>query len=240
MPVKPIGRQNISEKVFEQLKGMISSGEWKPGDKIPAETELAETMGVSRVSIRAALQKLSSLGLVKRKQGRGTIVCDLSSGQQINGLVPMLVLMPPTIQAMNEYRMILECGAAELAAQRCDDNTIRRLEENLAEMEKLDITDEECAVVDVEFHNIIAAATQNPLIIKTQQVMRDSFLECMRTYKRLTDVRAGYYYHRKLIEALRNRDSFGARKIMEEHLRKNQVDLSRAMQAETDQPSKED
>ncbi len=236
MPVQSIERQNISEMVFEQIKEMISSGEWKPGDKIPAETELAETMGVSRVSIRAALQKLSSLGLIERKQGRGTIVCDLSNGQQINGLVPMLVLMPPTIMAMHEYRMILECGAVELAALRCDDNTIRRLEENLAVMERMNAADEDCAVVDVEFHNIIAEATQNPLIIKTQQVMRDSFLECMRTYKRLTDVRAGYYYHRNLIEALRNRDAFGARKIMEEHLKKNQIDLNRALKAEAGEP----
>ena len=239
MPVQSIERQNISEMVFEQIKEMISSGEWKPGDKIPAETELAETMGVSRVSIRAALQKLSGLGLIERKQGRGTIVCDLSNGQQINGLVPMLVLMPPTIMAMHEYRMILECGAAELAALRSDDSTIQRLEENLAVMERMNAADEDCAVVDVEFHNIIAEATQNPLIIKTQQVMRDSFLECMRTYKRLTDVRSGYYYHRNLIEALRNRDAFGARKTMEEHLKKNQIDLNRAMQAETGELPKE-
>lgn len=239
MPVQSIERHNVSEMAFEQIKDMISSGEWKPGDKIPAETELAETMGVSRVSIRAALQKLSSLGLIERKQGRGTIVCDLSNGQQINGLVPMLVLMPPTIQAMHEYRMILECGAVELAAVRCDDDIIRRLEENLAEMERLNAADEDCASVDVDFHNIIAEATQNPLIVKTQQVMRDSFLECMRTYKRLTDVRAGFYYHRNLIEALRNRDAFGARKIMEEHLRKNQIDLDRAMLAKTDELPRE-
>jgi GntR family transcriptional repressor for pyruvate dehydrogenase complex len=233
MPVQSIDRQNISEMVFEQLMALISSGEWKQGEKIPAETELAENMGVSRVSIRAALQKLSSLGLIERRQGRGTIVCDLASGQQINGLVPILVLMPPNIQSMNEYRLILECGAAELAALRCDDKIIKRLEDNLAEMERLNADNMDSASVDVDFHIIIAEATKNPLIIKTQQIMRDSFLECMRTYKRLTDVRAGFYYHRNLIEALRNRDAFGARKIMEEHLKKNQIDLDRAMQEQT-------
>jgi len=230
MPVQSIDRQNISEMVFEQLIALISSGEWKQGEKIPSETELAENMGVSRVSIRAALQKLSSLGLVERRQGHGTTVCDLASGQQINGLVPMLVLAPLNIQSMNEYRLILECGAAELAALRCDDKTIKRLEDNLAEMERLNADNMDSASVDVDFHIIIAEATKNPLIIKTQQIMRDSFLECMRTYKRLTDVRAGFYYHRNLIEALRNRDAFGARKVMEEHLKKNQIDLDRAMQ----------
>lgn len=230
MPVQSIDRQNISEMVFKQLMDLISSGEWKQGEKIPAETELAQTMGVSRVSIRAALQKLSSLGLIERKQGHGTIVCDLSSGQQINGLVPMLVLMPKSLQSMNEYRLILECGAAELAALRCDDQIIKRLEDNLAEMERLSAENKDSASVDVDFHFIIAEATQNPLIIKTHQIMRDSFLECMRAYKRLTDVSAGFYYHRNLIEALRNRDSFGARRIMEEHLKKNQTDIERAME----------
>ncbi|HML36759.1 MAG TPA: FadR/GntR family transcriptional regulator [Bacillota bacterium] len=229
MSLQSIDRQNISEMAFEQIKGMISSGEWKPGEKIPAETELAETMGVSRVTIRAALQKLASLGLIERKQGRGTIVCDPGNGQQINGLVSMLVLMPPTVKAMNEYRMILECGTAELAASRCDDEIIRRLEENLTEMERLRDINEDTAAVDVEFHTIIAEATRNPLIIKTMEVMRDSFMECMRTYKRLTDLQAGFYYHRHLIEALRNRDAFGARKLMEESLRKNQTDMDQAL-----------
>ncbi|HVI42056.1 MAG TPA: FadR/GntR family transcriptional regulator [Anaerovoracaceae bacterium] len=233
MTLQSIDRQNISEMAFEQIKGMIWSGEWKPGDKLPAETELAKTMGISRVTIRAALQKLSSLGLIERRQGSGTVVCDPGNGRQINGLVPMLVLMPPTIRAMNEYRMIFECGTAELAASRCDDEIIRRLEENLTEMELLRDANEDTAAVDVEFHYIIAEATQNPLIIKTMEVMKDSFMECMRTYKRLTDVQAGFYYHRHLIEALKNRDAFGARKLMEESLRKNQTDMDRAL-AETD------
>lgn len=230
MPIQSIERQNISEMVFEQLVDLISSGEWKQGEKIPAETELAETMGVSRVSIRAALQKLSSLGLIERKQGRGTIVCDLSSGQQINGLMPMLVLMPPDIKAMNEFRLILECGAAELAAVRCDDSLIKKLEYNLAEMERLNTENKETADVDVDFHFMIAEATQNPLIIKTQQIMRESFLECMHAYKRFTDVEAGFYYHRNLIAALRNKDAFSAKRIMEEHLKKNQTDMDRAIQ----------
>ena len=229
MPVQSIERHNISEMVFSQLLELISSGEWKPGDKIPAETELAETMGVSRVSIRAALQKLASLDLIERKQGRGTIVRNLQEGQQINGLVPTLVLAKPSLKSMNEFRMILECGAVELAALCRDDDVVPRLEENLQEMMRLGAEGSDCAEIDVDFHYIISEATKNPLIIKTQQVMRDSFLECMQIYKRITDRHTGYYYHAQLIEALRNRDAFGARKTMEEHLKKNQQDLELAI-----------
>ena len=64
MPIEPIKKSNVSEEVFEQMKTLISTGEWKAGEKIQSENDLAKTFGVSRVSIRAALGRLNALGLV--------------------------------------------------------------------------------------------------------------------------------------------------------------------------------
>lgn len=233
MPIETISHPNVAEMAFEQMKDLITSGEWKAGERIPPEIELAKMMGVSRVSIRAALQNLASLGIVTRQQGKGTVVCSMSGEQQINGLVSMLVLEPPDLQAMNEYRMILECGSAELAATRCDESVISKLRENLGEMKKLSESGEDTAEVDVEFHMLIAEATLNPMVIKTYEIMKKSFLSCMRVYKRIIDIRTGIYYHTKLIEALNNHDSFGAKRIMEEHLQKNESDIQRVVQEQT-------
>lgn len=228
MPIQSIERPNVSEIAFEQIKGLIAAGEWKPGERIPPEIELAKTMGVSRVSIRAALQKLSGLGIIERRQGKGTVVCSLSGEQQINGLVSMLVLEPPDLQAMNDFRMILECGAAELAAVRCTENDIKEMQKNLEKMQQMSETGEDTAEVDVDFHLLIAQATANPMVLKTYVVMRESFLSCMREYKKIIDIRTGLYYHTNIIAALRNHDAFSAKKIMQEHLQKNEIDIRNA------------
>ena len=56
MPLQGIKKQNIGDMVFEQLRSAIASGEWQCGDKLPSESELCNTLGVSRVSVRSALQ----------------------------------------------------------------------------------------------------------------------------------------------------------------------------------------
>lgn len=231
MPIQSIEHPNVSEMAFEQIKELISTGEWKPGDKIPPEIELAKMMGVSRVSIRAAMQKLVGLGIIERRQGKGTIVCNLAGEHQINGLVSMLVLDPPDLQAMNEFRMIIECGAAELAAKRCNDDTIVKLQKNLEMMKEKSRLGEDTAEIDVDFHMLIAQATDNPMVQRTYEVMRDSFLSCMTEYKKIIDIRMGVYFHTILIDALKCHDAAAAKRIMREHLQKNQTDIEKIVSA---------
>jgi len=226
MPIQSIGKQNISEKVFEQIKGLIISGEWKPGEKIPSEIQLAEIMNVSRVSIRSALQKFGSLGIITRQQGKGTIICDFSGQQQLNGLVPVLILNAPDLNSMSEYRIVFECGAVELAATRCKEHFLTKLSENLDQMTTLINEGQDSAEVDVGFHCLIGDATENPLIVRTFQIMKSAFLDSMREYKKLTEIHTGLYYHKKLLEALAHHDSYSARRIMEEHLESNKINAN--------------
>ena len=71
MALSTIRKRNISNEVYGRFMNAIASGEWAPGSKIPSENELASTLGVSRVSVRSALHKLTSLGLVESRQGEG-------------------------------------------------------------------------------------------------------------------------------------------------------------------------
>ena len=75
MGIKPIQRVHVGEQVFEQLKKLLIQGEWKQGEKIPSENELADMFGVSRITIRQALQKLSTLGLKMCIRDRSIFVC---------------------------------------------------------------------------------------------------------------------------------------------------------------------
>ena len=74
MAIQAIDRKKVSDEVFEQIKAMIASGNWKPGDKLPSEKELTELFGVSRVTIREALKKLASYNIIETSQGRGSFI----------------------------------------------------------------------------------------------------------------------------------------------------------------------
>src|SRR3546814_14386181 len=71
-----IPRERVADRIASELLRMISSGELAPGERLPGERQLADMMGVSRVSVRAALQQLKAQGLVTAVQGGGTRITD--------------------------------------------------------------------------------------------------------------------------------------------------------------------
>ena len=135
MPIEPIKKSNVSEEVFEQMKTLISTGEWKAGEKIQSENDLAKTFGVSRVSIRAALGRLNALGLVVSKQGEGTFVGEATIETCMNSLLPMLIIDHTQLMDVYEFRRIVDVGSARLAAQNADSDDLEALEKNLKDMD---------------------------------------------------------------------------------------------------------
>ncbi|MBO7709408.1 MAG: FadR family transcriptional regulator [Lachnospiraceae bacterium] len=221
MPIRSIGHQNMTDAVFDQLTSMITNGEWKPGDKIPSEMDLAQLMGVSRITIRAAIQRLVSLGILSRQQGSGTVIREYAGADHISNLMPMLVLTMPDLKVMTEYRIILECGAAELAASRCTPDDLLKLKANYAKQEHLTKAREDTSQIDLQFHFLIAETSRNPLVIQTEQIMRASFLTAMQSLKKFTDDELCLYYHSSIINALEANDPVQAQKLMRDHLDNN-------------------
>ncbi|MDW7658456.1 MAG: GntR family transcriptional regulator, partial [Bacillota bacterium] len=118
MPIKPIERIHVGDAVFEQLKRLILSGEWAPGIKIPAEHALKDQFGVSRISIRSALERLKSLGLIVSRQGSGTYVCTGSRDNLFDAIIPVYIQGNRDMVEILEFRLAIECEAARLACQR--------------------------------------------------------------------------------------------------------------------------
>lgn len=90
MQITPIQKVNVVEEIFDQLQSMLIEGTWKPGDKIPSENELSETFGVSRMTIRQALQKMKALGLIETRSGSGSFVRKISPDDSLQDLVPLM------------------------------------------------------------------------------------------------------------------------------------------------------
>ncbi len=233
MPIQPIERQNISDIVFEQMKALIESGEWKPGDKIPSEPELTQKFGVSRVSVRAALQKLESLGVLQRYPGRGTIINEYASGQAMSQLMPQLIFNTPDLISLNDFREIVECGAVKLAAKNRTQDHLDQLELNFARMRQTIDHGEDSSALDVEFHYLIAKASGNPLLAQTYDILYQSFLKNMFKVKSIAKEDFCITYHRRLIDAVRAQDERLAETLMREHLKENTRIILDAEQAES-------
>lgn len=218
MAIKKIQKRSVSEEVLEEFKRLLSSGEWKPGEKLPSENELAGIMGVSRVSIRSALEKLKSLGLVESRQGGGTFVCRVDGSQYLNALLPVVMLDDGQQEYVLEFRRILECEQAELAAERADQEDIRALRENVDKMQSSLDDYQKFSEADVEFHMLLAKACKNPLMIQTSQILRDVILGNIRFAQVKRDTKEAAKCHELLVKAIEERDGKRAREIMAEHM----------------------
>lgn len=231
MSINKIKKHNVSDAVLEEMKRLITDGEWKPGSKLPSENELARRMGVSRVSIRSALQRLSSIGLIESRQGEGTFVGTIDSGNYVNMMIPLTMLEMDDKQYVMEFRRIIESEQAALAAKRATDEDIKRLKENLTQMNQYHFSSQEFSDKDIEFHLLLAEIGRNPLLIRTTNILKDFVMESIIYYTRQSKENLASPYHVKIIEAIEAHDPDGARKAMKLHL---DIALSVAVEVKRD------
>ena len=225
--ISPIKRQNIGEQVFAQLKSQLLEGVWKPGDKLPGENDLAAAMGVSRVSIRGAIQRLTALGLIETRTGEGSFVREITPGTAMNAIIPALYLGENSLEEVLEYRRIFEGPMAGLACEKASSKDIAALEEIYIRMKLAQNDPDEFSRADFDFHRELGRITRNTLIIETFRIMEDLLRDAMEKIVNYRGNTQGIYYHGKLLEALRERNATAARVIMTEHIDDTCASISR-------------
>jgi GntR family transcriptional regulator, transcriptional repressor for pyruvate dehydrogenase complex len=134
IPIKPIKPKRISDQVFDQIRELIYRGTLKPGEKLMTERELAQAMNVSRTTIRDAIQRLVTMGLITQKQGQGTFVKPMEAVEE-NPLAKAMESQSASLVDLLEVRLGLECNAAALAAQRADETDITAMQQSIEEMQ---------------------------------------------------------------------------------------------------------
>ncbi|WP_436913071.1 transcriptional regulator LldR [Acinetobacter schindleri] len=168
----------VSDKVVQSLRSLIEKNHMQVGDRLPAERKLCEQLGVSRSSLREALQHLVSQGMLVSRVGAGTYLQELPNHWSQHHIVqPLSDLMdvdPEYRFDVQESRLILEGGTAWYAAQRAtpeDIKKIRQCYDQIAHYQLLG-DDDEAARADARFHLAIAEASHNVVLI---QLMRSLF-----------------------------------------------------------------
>ncbi|MGW5644305.1 GntR family transcriptional regulator [Saccharopolyspora sp. NPDC003752] len=197
------------QRAYAEIVDRMASGELAPGSWL-REGALADSMGISRTPVREALNKLSSEGLVRLERNRGAQVVAWTH-QQITEIFGV--------------RALVEGYVAALAAQKVDEETLGKLEDNLAEYEQTIKAGgsgalQRAAALNNEFHAMILDATENDsLVFLLSGVMGLPLVR--RTFLRYTerDLARSVEHHRELVEAFRRRDSETAEMIMKVHIR---------------------
>jgi GntR family transcriptional repressor for pyruvate dehydrogenase complex len=219
MAIKAIKKKRVSDEVFEQMKEHIISGEWAPGEKIPGEFDLAELFGVSRVSVREAIHRLVGMGVLSIRRGEGTFVNKVLPHNYFNSLLPVLMIEGASLFDMLEFRSIIDVESARLATHRANDRDISRMSEFIEMMEKSKGNNKSFAEADLHFHTAVAMAAHNSVIIKVNAIIHDMLKKSMEEIVDITGFEGGLFYHRKILDAIKNRDEKAAVALMTEHIR---------------------
>lgn len=218
--LRPIVPHTVCDQVAEQLRRLITSGDYKPGDRIPSERELAARLGVGRPAVREALRELKAQGLLITGRGaQGTTVASLAAPPSF--AEPLGSLMgkgAERIIELMEIRSAVEIEAAGLAARRATLEDLHRMSIALTSPGDV-LTPEE----DMAFHAAIAEATHNPLF---EKVIREP-VELLHDH--MAAIFAAYYkepggaitlqqQHDAIRKAIRSGDEQKARQAMRQHL----------------------
>jgi len=217
--VEVFRKTKVYENVAQQIQRLIRDGLLKPGDKLPPERELAEMFQASRSSLRDAIRALELMGLLEPRQGEGTIVRAPSSEPFINPLAKMLLREGGLVSELLEFRAMIEPTLARRAAANASPVDLNQLEDILRRQEEKVDRGELAIDEDSEFHNAIAHAAKNSVVLKVldmfMDLLRESRERSLQVEGRLQMSFAG---HQQILAAIRRRDGSGAEAAMRRHI----------------------
>jgi GntR family transcriptional repressor for pyruvate dehydrogenase complex len=217
----PIMKKKVFDEVYDQLVSLISNGKLKPGEQLPPERDLARDLKISRQSIREALKKAESKGLIKVRQGEGTFILSAASDLIQFPLLTMLTEEVGRIYEFIEIRKLIEVWCARKASESATVKELRKMERALLEMEKLIDSKEILGQPDIDFHIAIAEASHNTLMVHMMTTVKQIFLSMFKISnftRRPEKNRILIRQHQEIYEAIKDRNPNLAAQKMEGHL----------------------
>ena len=216
---KSIHRTRISDEVASQVKTLITEGKLKPGDRLPPERELIKQFGVSRPSLREALNSLVATGFLEVVQGNRTVVKSLVSAKIFEPLDNLLKEDSNTVFELIEVRKAIETWNAYLAAKRASREDISHLEEIIETMKKsLEKGGPFPEKEDADFHLAITLATHNKIQTHVMYTLHDMLKESIEKYYHKLDEEELFEQHLGIVEAIKEKNSELARTRIFQHL----------------------
>lgn len=215
-----ISRSSVSKDATKLIKDLIISGRLRPGDRLPAERDLSEMLGVSRPTVRESIHALVAMNILQTRHGDGTYVSSLDAGELLQPLQFVLSMANGALRELFEARLVLEPAIAALAAERATSGQIAAMRECVELSEQQKQFADEMVERDVELHRMIAEASCNQFLMSQLSSLHALSVESRALTVRLPNVASGTAQgHRLIVSAIGSRRPAAARKAMEKHLR---------------------
>jgi GntR family transcriptional repressor for pyruvate dehydrogenase complex len=222
----------LSDRVADEIQGLVVDRRLEPGDRLPAERELGEAFAVSRTVIREAIRTLAAKGLVVVRPGGGAIVRRPSPGTVSDALSLVLRSTPDgnAMTHLREVRRVVEPDLVALAAERRTEADLRALRHELDVMADPDVQPDVWARADVGFHTALAQAAHNPVFGIVLRSIQELMVEARLLAIQLPDTRAkALRHHEHIYRAIADGNASAARKAMAAHLREAETTQRKAM-----------
>jgi GntR family transcriptional repressor for pyruvate dehydrogenase complex len=219
-PAQP-RRTDSTAQVIDFVRGLIARGALHPGDRLPAERDLAIAIGVSRPTVRSGLRALAAMGVTQSRHGSGTFITSGPPRLDSEPLSFLAALHGLTREKIYEARRVLEVGAAGLAAERATPTDVAAIAEEVTSL-FANMDDPQAFLVhDIRFHRAVATAADNAIIASLVEMVSALYYEQRRqTAARATshNLHDAAQLHRHIYQAICARDSDLAKRLMNEHL----------------------
>ena len=228
----------LADQIAERLLQSIIDQEFAPGSSLPAEAELAERFGASRLTVREAIRALRTQSVVRIQRGRGTLV---NSPEQWTSLTALVRVANGATAAgdatgatgqaaerLLEARRMIEVGAAQLAADRRDEADLARLAEHIDGMRRAAAAGdvERFVADDIAFHDVIMQASGNLFVPALFGTFGPLLIEARRQTSAVPEIRINAIgHHVEILAALTGHDPEAARSAMERHMDQTLRDL---------------
>jgi GntR family transcriptional regulator, transcriptional repressor for pyruvate dehydrogenase complex len=221
--IEPLEREpRLYERLVDKILGLISSGAWKPGFRLPPERELSEAFGVSRTVVREAVKALEARGVLESAAGSGVSV-RLADFNMVSRSLQTYMQLSNRVDfeiRLNEVRRVLEVEMVALAAARRTPEQLAQLYQICQQMRTGKNSAKEMAELDFRLHVTLAEATQNELfkvlLAPLIHQLRDQIILTWEDFPR--PVEQVFDQHEAIVSAVENEDADAARQAMLKHL----------------------
>jgi len=216
---EPLPRRRATADAITAIQEQIRSRQLSPGARLPSERALSEALGVSRPTVREAVQSLAAMNILHVRHGAGTFVSSLDLDELLTPMRFALELSEPTVDNLFEVRLALEPRAAALAATRATDEQVAGIVECAARLGRRGALHSELLELDIELHRRIVEASENELLINLIASLNVLSRRSRELTVRIPGVtRRTREDHRRIAEAIAARKPKRAHEAMATHL----------------------
>ncbi len=214
--MQPAHHEGVTAQIITRLKELISSGQLRPGMRLPPERDLSVAFGVSRSSLRHALKALEVMGVVAQRVGDGTYLAAEPDAILREPFELLLLIDRNTLEDLLETRMIVEPELAARAAERATTADLDVLRQTLEV--RPDVSQQEIIEADLRFHRAIFEAARNRICSRVFSLIHRSMSQSIDLTSHLVDWSHTLEFHRPIYEAIEKRNPSKARQAMLAHL----------------------